>query len=113
MRNWKQPIHPGEILAGELESIDINGSGLAERIGVPRNRIYQVLRGERGVTADTAIRLGVFFGTAAKFWLNLQKHYELEVAKNELPIGLLQSIIPFSNKKKGPSQSKRIRSENG
>lgn len=80
-KKLNDPIHPGEILAEELEFIGISATTLAESIGVPNNRIYQILNHERSVTADTAIRLGLFFGTTPDFWLNLQKSYELDVAR--------------------------------
>jgi addiction module HigA family antidote len=84
MSNWKDPIHPGEILAGDLEEIGISGLELAKRLGIPNNRIYQILAGRRGVTADTALRLGKFFVTGPDFWLNLQKAYELETARETI-----------------------------
>lgn len=62
-KKFGDPIHPGEILADELESIGMNASELAEKLSVPKHRMYHILRGERSITADTAIRLGVFFGT--------------------------------------------------
>lgn len=77
---WNDPVHPGEILAQELDFIALNAATLAGVIGVPKNRLYEILKGERSVTADTAIRLGAFFGMSPKFWLNLQKSYELAVA---------------------------------
>ena len=80
MGKWKDPIHPGEILTDELDAIGINGSELANRISVTKNRIYQILNQQRSITADTAIRFGLFFGTSADFWLNLQQRYELEKA---------------------------------
>ncbi len=79
-----EPIHPGEILADELEFIEINAGELAKKIGVPKNRIYQIVNGERSVTADTALRLGKFFGTGPRIWLNLQKAYELDVASKQM-----------------------------
>ena len=78
------PIHPGEILADELEFIGINAGELAKKIDVPKNRIYQIINGERSVTADTALRLGKFFGTGPRIWLNLQKAYELDVASKQI-----------------------------
>ena len=60
------PIHPGEILADELESIGINAAEKKKKIGVPKNRIYQIVSGERSVTADIALRLGKFFGTGPR-----------------------------------------------
>ena len=79
-----EPIHPGEILADELECIGINAGELAKKIDVPKNRIYQIVNGERSVTADTALRLGKFFGTGPRIWLNLQKAYELDVASKQI-----------------------------
>lgn len=80
-KKLNDPIHPGEILAFELEFIGISAVTLATSIGVPNNRIYQIINEERSITADTAIRLGLFFGTTPDFWLNLQKSYELDVAR--------------------------------
>ena len=79
-----EPIHPGEILADELEFIGINAGELAKKIDVPKNRIYQIVNGERSVTADTALRLGKFFGTGPRIWLNLKKAYELDVASKQI-----------------------------
>ncbi len=83
-KNIGEPIHPGEILADELEFIGINAGELAKKIDVPKNRIYQIVNGERSVTADTALRLGKFFGTGPRIWLNLQKGYELDVASKQI-----------------------------
>jgi addiction module HigA family antidote len=95
MQNWKEPIHPGEILSDELEFIGVNASLLAANIEVPKNRIYQVISGKRGITADTALRLAVFFGTTPDFWLNLQKSYELDLARQEVGDSLF-NIKPYS-----------------
>jgi addiction module HigA family antidote len=94
MKDWKKPIHPGEILADELAEIGLNASQLADKIGVPKNRIYQILHGQRNLTADTALRLGKFFGTGPEFWLNLQKAYELDVARQNIN-DRLDAIIPY------------------
>lgn len=74
-------IHPGEHLAEELEALDMNAAELARKIGVPTNRVTQILNGTRGITGDTAPRLGHFFGTSAQFWLNLQSLYDLRLAE--------------------------------
>lgn len=76
-------IHPGEQLQEELEALSMSAAELARRIDVPANRITQILRGERDITADTAMRLGHFFGTSAQFWMNLQSLYELRVAEDQ------------------------------
>jgi addiction module HigA family antidote len=82
-KDWKDPIHPGEILAEELEEIEMNGNQFAKALNVPSNRIYQILNGEREITADTARRIGKFFGTGPEIWMNLQLKYDLEVAEKE------------------------------
>ena len=80
----REPIHPGEILADELEEIGITAAELSRQIDVPPNRISHILRGMRDITADTALRLGKFFGTGPELWINLQKSYELDKAKAEI-----------------------------
>ena len=94
MTDWRDPIHPGEILADELEEIGMKAVELAVRIEVPDNRIYQIVNGQRSITADTALRLGRFFGTGAEFWLNLQKAYELDVARQQIG-SRLDTITPY------------------
>lgn len=78
------PIHPGEHLAEALEELGMSAAELARQIKVPTNRITGILNEERAVTADTALRLGHWFGTSADFWLNLQKLYELRLAEAEV-----------------------------
>ena len=73
-------IHPGEILAEELEEIAITPTELARQLRVPANRISQIIQGKRAVTGDTALRLGHWFGNAPQFWLNLQAAYDLRMA---------------------------------
>jgi len=68
------PIHPGEYLRDELEDTGPSIRELADALGVPHNRIAAILRGQRAVTADTALRLAAYFGTSAEVWLNLQKY---------------------------------------
>jgi addiction module HigA family antidote len=76
-------IHPGEHLAEELEALDMSAAELARKLGVPTNRITQILNGTRSVTSDTALRLAHFFGTSAQFWLNLQNLYDLRLAQKK------------------------------
>jgi len=80
----REPIHPGEILADELNELGISAAELARQINVPANRISQIISGKRSITADTALRIGKWFGTGPKLWLNLQQSYDLDVAKLEL-----------------------------
>lgn len=77
-------IHPGEILADELQEIGISATDLARQLHVPTNRITQILNGQRAITADTALRLGQWFGTSPELWLNLQKSYELRLAEQQI-----------------------------
>ncbi|MGH7283848.1 MAG: HigA family addiction module antitoxin [Polyangiaceae bacterium] len=83
-RNQMRPIHPGEILREEyLLPLEMSANRLAERLGVPANRVSGIVNGERSVTADTALRLAKFFGTSPEFWLNLQMAFELRTAQAE------------------------------
>jgi addiction module HigA family antidote len=76
-------IHPGEHLAEELNELGMSASELARKLDVPPNRITAILKGQRGLTGDTALRLAHFFGTSAQFWLNLQNIYELRLAEQK------------------------------
>jgi addiction module HigA family antidote len=75
--------HPGEHLAEELKELDMSAAELARQLGVPTNRVTEILNGRRAVTGDTALRLAHFFGTTAEFWLNLQSVYDLRVAQKK------------------------------
>src|SRR5712671_6751762 len=77
-------IHPGEILADELNELQITPTELSRQISVPPNRISQIIQGKRAITGDTALRLGHWFQTSAQFWLNLQSAYDLRVASDEI-----------------------------
>ena len=80
----REPIHPGEILADELKELGMSAAELARQIKVPANRISQIISGKRSISADTALRLGKWFGNGPKIWLNLQQAYDLDVARLEL-----------------------------
>ena len=89
------PIHPGEILKKEfLEPHGISAYRLAKATRVPQDRVSNILHGRRGVTADTALRFGRFFGVEPQFWLNLQVRYDLEVARAALGEQLAE-VTPF------------------
>ena len=77
------PVHPGEILADELDELGLSANALAGHLAVPTNRITAIVKGQRGVTADTALRLARYFGTTPEFWMSLQQTYELRVAQIE------------------------------
>jgi addiction module HigA family antidote len=76
----RPPIHPGEILADELQELAMAPTELARQLRVPANRITQIIQGKRSITGDTALRLGHWFGTSAQFWLNLQAAYDIRIA---------------------------------
>ncbi|AJI78607.1 HigA family addiction module antitoxin [Corynebacterium singulare] len=79
------PIHPGEVLNEDfIKAFGITQHKLAMAIGVPPRRINEIVHGKRGITADTALRLGKYFGVEPQFWLNLQGRYELEVAEDSI-----------------------------
>ena len=78
------PIHPGEVLAEDLEALDMSAAELARQLKVPTNRVTEILNGQRAITVDTALRLAHFFGTSAQFWLNLQSLYELRIAEEKV-----------------------------
>lgn len=91
------PIHPGEVLLTEfLEPMGISQYRLAKDIGVAPRRVNEVVHGRRAITADTALRLGRFFQMEAHFWLNLQSHYDIEVAMELLEDRLDKEVHPFS-----------------
>jgi antitoxin HigA-1 len=89
------PVHPGEILADDLDELRISQSQLARALGVPRSRINQIVLGRRSIEADTALRLSRFFGTSDRYWLNLQTRYDVEVAKDALG-DVLAKVQPLS-----------------
>ena len=88
----RTPIHPGEILADELEEIGISAAELARTLAVPANRISQIIAQKRSISADTALRLARYFGTTADLWMNLQKTYEIDLARQQ--VGKAISNIP-------------------
>jgi len=91
------PVHPGEILDEEfLGPLEMTAYQLAKGIRVMPPRVYEIVRGERAVSADTALRLGRYFGTGPEFWLNLQSRYDLEVARDRAGEKIEQEIKPLS-----------------
>ena len=80
----RTPIHPGEHLYDELQELGMSARELARNIKVPTTRITDILRGRRGITGDTALRLSQYFGVSPDFWMNLQKLYELDLALQEM-----------------------------
>jgi addiction module HigA family antidote len=100
MNNWKSPIHPGEILADELEEINLDVFQLAKRVNISENELEQILKGQGNITGDIALKLGRFFNTGAEIWMNLQKVYELDIAREKLG-NTLEEIIPYQSLSSG------------
>ena len=97
MRSKKlAPIHPGEHLADILKESGITANALALRLRVPANRITFILQGKRAITADTALRLGRYFGTSPEFWMNLQTKYDLDRAQDAAAVRIEREVIPQS-----------------
>ena len=91
------PIHPGEILLEEfLKPMAITQYRLAKSISVPQRRIGEIVHGKRAITADTALRLGRFFGMEAQFWLNLQSRYDLLAAEEILADRVEREVTPYA-----------------
>ncbi len=83
--NKMKPVHPGEVLLEDfLKPMGISQYRLAKEISVSARRINEIVHGTRAVSADTALRLGRYFGTSARFWMNLQNHFDLEVQKDRI-----------------------------
>ena len=81
--NKLPPIHPGEMLREDMEALGLSARALADAIGVPHNRVAAILRGDRAITADTALRLATYFGTSPEVWMNLQQTYDLKKTEYE------------------------------
>jgi len=77
-------VHPGEILQEQMQELGLSANALGAKLSVPANRISAILRGSRGITADTALRLARFFGQTPEFWMNLQRTYDLVVAERDI-----------------------------
>jgi addiction module HigA family antidote len=90
MNNYLNPIHPGEILLEDfLKPMDISINRLAREISVPPGRISTIVNGKRSITADTALRLGLYFGVSPELWLNLQSDYDLRIARRNTDLHIM------------------------
>jgi len=88
------PIHPGQVLMEILSEAELTVNALAMSLRVPANRIGAVIKGQRGITADTALRLARYFGTSAQMWINLQARYDLETAEDSLKEQIKREVLP-------------------
>jgi len=87
-------IHPGEHLRDELGELGMSARTFARLLDIPVNRVTRILNGQRGVSADTALRLARYFGTGAEFWMNLQQTYELRLAEQEAGRAIATRVRP-------------------
>ena len=94
VKSGMRPVHPGEILREELGTIGLSANALAKALGVPVNRVTMILNGQRGVSADTALRLARYFGTTPQLWMNLQKTWELRRAEIETGHEIDERVTP-------------------
>lgn len=101
-------IHPGEHLAEQLEALGISAAELGRQLGVPTNRITGILNGQRGVTGDSALRLGHYFGTSPQFWLNLQALFDLRVAEVKLGSSLRSLLTLGAARKRSAHPEVRL-----
>ncbi len=96
-KNLIKPVHPGEILLEEfLKPMGISQYRLSKSIGVSPRRINEIVLGKRSITADTALRLSIYFGLSETFWLNLQTRYDIEKTKDKLKESLKKEIKVYS-----------------
>ena len=94
MKNEMAPVHPGEILRDELNERSMQARALAQALKVTEKRVTAILKGERGITADTARRLARYFGTSTEFWMNLQQDYEIRQAELDDTSDAVSEIDP-------------------
>ncbi len=94
MANKMRAIHPGEILKGELEELNLSANAFSKALGVPANRITAILNEQRGITADTALRLAQFFGGTPDFWMNLQSSYDVKIARAAVGKEIMETVKP-------------------
>ena len=94
-RSRLAPVHQGEILLGDfMEPLGLTQYALAKALGVPALRISQIVRGQRAISADTALRLSRYFGTRPEWWLDLQTHHDLELARDNLEVRIARTVRP-------------------
>jgi antitoxin HigA-1 len=91
------PVHPGEILLEDfMKPLGLTQYRLAKEMNVYPRKVNEIVQGKRAITADTALRLARFFGTSPEVWMNLQAHYDLEVARDDLDERVEREVVPFA-----------------
>jgi addiction module HigA family antidote len=99
----RPPVHPGTILQLDLlEPLGMSSNQLAKELRVPANRLSQIVRGRRGIAADTSLRLARYFGFSPEYWLNMQAHYDLEVIRRQ-SIGKIEREVKPLGRRSRPS----------
>ncbi len=91
----RPPIHPGRILKNELAESGVTANAAALSLRIPANRLTEIINGKRSISADTALRLGWYFGTSAQMWMNLQSQYDLQVAEDALSKKIQREVEPL------------------
>jgi addiction module HigA family antidote len=91
------PIHPGEVLAEQLDALEMSAAAAARALGIPQSRLSQILNGHRSIMADTALRLGRWLGTDDEFWLNLQARYGLDTARDRQGDEIAATVKPLAS----------------
>jgi addiction module HigA family antidote len=99
------PVHPGEILLEDfMKPMGISQYRLAKEMNVYPRKINEIVQGKRSITADTALRLARFWGTSAELWMNLQAHYDLEAARDELEERVRREVTPYNSPQTQPGR---------
>jgi len=93
MTNRMRPIHPGEVLRDELDTLGLSANAFAKALDVPTNRVTGILKEQRAVTADTALRLAQFFGTTPDFWMSLQISYDVKKARQAVGSEIERAVV--------------------
>ena len=93
-KNGMRLVHPGEVLRDELDELGLSANALSKALGVPVNRVTMIMNGQRGVSADTALRLARYFGTTPQLWMNLQKTWELRQAEIDAGREIAKRVMP-------------------
>jgi addiction module HigA family antidote len=91
------PIHPGRILRCELQARELSANAVARALRVPSGRVVEIINGKRSISAETALRLGRFFGNDAQFWVNLQAQYDLAVASRDVGARIAREVEPVAS----------------
>ena len=108
IRNGMRPVHPGEILQDELEELQMSANALSKALDVPVNRITMILNGQRGISADAALRLARHFGTTPALWMNLQKTWELRRAETKTGHKIARRVTPRQPATQGTAASATV-----